>query len=86
MVESGRAAKQRADGTDSDAHEFLTTLEGLGVKYVGGALTVQQNYYLEDLGRDFGPLVVQGAETMYRYPNCPDACPDSGVYTLVFEH
>ena len=29
---------------------------------------------------------MQGAETMYRYPNCPDACPDSGVYTLVFEH
>ena len=60
---------------------MLRSLAGLGVKYVGGSLTVQENMYLEDLG-GFGPVVVGGAWSVLLYPGCPGVCTDAGAYSV----
>ena len=41
-------------------------------------MSVQQNYHLCDLGGLVGPLVVQGASTLQRQPQCAACCPDKG--------
>ena len=58
--------------------DFITSLDGLrGLKYVG-TLAVQENYHLCDLGGFVGPLVVDGASTLQRQPQCAACCPDKG--------
>ena len=55
--------------------DFITSLDGLrGLKYVG-TLAVQENYHLCDLGGFVGPLVVDGASTLQRQPQCAACCP-----------
>ena len=54
------------------------------LSYVGN-LFFTENYYAEDLGGNFGPLVVAGLNpNVRRYPDCPGECPDQGVQSSTF--
>ena len=70
-------------GTDKD--NFLRTLAGLGVQYVGGNIGIAANYYLEDLG-GFGPVTVGGTWARTLYPDCPDVCTGAGIYSSMYEN
>ena len=69
------------------AADFLTSFGLDSLSYVGGNLFFSQNYYAEDLGGNFGPLVVAGVNLiMTRYPGCPAQCPDEGDRSSVYEN
>jgi len=67
----------------TDKYNFLKTLAGLGVQYVGGNIGIATNYYLEDLG-GFGPVTLGGNWARTLHPGCPTVCTGAGSYSSMF--
>ena len=66
------------------AADFLLSFGLDSLSYVGN-LFFTENYYAENLGGNFGPLVVAGLNpNVRRYPDCPAKCPNQGIQPSTF--